>query len=115
MISAPASQICSAISESIIIHVHGEERPDYAITQAAMMSVIFSLLLVWTACGNEERGSHFELAGVAGALDATTEKERALEENDDSSIRDTSGNVIGEVRPAADKHQVEMLEKKASK
>jgi SHS family lactate transporter-like MFS transporter len=79
MISAPAAQIASIISESIEIHVDGEARPDYAITQAAMMSVIFTLLLIWTACGTEQRGSHFELARVAGET-GNDEKTRQLEE-----------------------------------
>jgi SHS family lactate transporter-like MFS transporter len=79
MISAPAAQIASTISESLEIHVNGETRPDYAITQAAMMSVIFTLLLIWTACGNEQRGSHFELAKVAGNAE-TDQKTRQLEE-----------------------------------
>ena len=66
MISAPAAQLTSTISESLVIHVNGKERPNYGITQAAMMSVIFTLLLIWTACGTEQRGSHFELAKAAG-------------------------------------------------
>lgn len=66
MISAPAAQVSSAISEKWIIHVDGEERPDYGSTQAVMMSVIFVLLCIWVACGTEQRGSHFELAAAAG-------------------------------------------------
>lgn len=81
MISAPAAQISSAISERLIIHVRGEERPDYGSTQAAMMSVIFTLLCIWIACGHEQRGSHFELAGVAGTDQLAHEnKLRAVEE-----------------------------------
>jgi len=68
MISAPAAQLSSTISENLDIVVNGEHRPNYGITQAAMMSVIFVLLLVWTACGNEQKGSHFELARAAGDL-----------------------------------------------
>lgn len=80
MISAPAAQISSAISERLIIYVHGEERPDYGSTQAAMMSVIFTLLCIWIACGHEQRGSHFELAAVAGAdQSAHADKLRAIE------------------------------------
>lgn len=66
MISAPAAQISSTISEGWIIEVHGQKRPDYARTQAAMMAVIFTLLCFWIACGTEQRGSHFELAAAAG-------------------------------------------------
>lgn len=78
MISAPAAQLTSAISESLVIVVDGEHRPNYGITQAAMMSVIFVLLLIWTACGNEQRGSHFELAKAAGDA-GTDEKTKQLE------------------------------------
>lgn len=82
MISAPAAQITSSISESSIIIVHGEERPNYGITQAAMMSVIFTMLIIWTACGNENKGSHFELAKAAGVeeTDKLGEKQREVEE-----------------------------------
>ncbi|KAA8906721.1 major facilitator superfamily domain-containing protein [Sphaerosporella brunnea] len=83
MISAPAAQISATISESLEIHVRGEVRPDYAITQAIMMSVIFSLLLVWTACGQEQRGSHFELAKTAGEAEG---KERELEDGDKHGV-----------------------------
>lgn len=79
MISAPAAQISSTISESWIIHVNGEERPDYARTQAAMMAVILSLLCFWAACGTEQRGSHFELAAIAGGNDCHNDKLRNLE------------------------------------
>ncbi|RPA96564.1 MFS general substrate transporter [Choiromyces venosus 120613-1] len=80
MISAPAAQISSVISEGWIIHVNGEERPDYARTQAAMMAVIFSLLCFWIACGTEQRGSHFELAAAAGGNDESqNDKLRNLE------------------------------------
>ncbi|KAI5805792.1 major facilitator superfamily domain-containing protein [Geopyxis carbonaria] len=80
MISAPAAQITSAISESLHIYVDGEQRPDYGTTQAAMMSVIFVLLAIWVACGTEQRGSHFELAPAAGADGGVGEKARVLEE-----------------------------------
>lgn len=72
MISAPMAQISSVIAEGWHIYVPNketgeiEQRPDYARTQAAMMSVIFVLLCVWTAFGDEAKGTHFELAGVAG-------------------------------------------------
>ncbi|KAI5782534.1 major facilitator superfamily domain-containing protein [Pyronema domesticum] len=68
MLASPASQITSTISEHRIFYVDGKARPDYGWTQALMMSIIFSLLIVWTACGKEQRGSHFELAKAAGAL-----------------------------------------------
>jgi len=82
MISAPAAQLTATISENLIIVVDGEERPNYATTQAAMMSVIFVLLLIWTACGNEQRGSHFELAKAAGDAGDAKETEKALEMED---------------------------------
>ncbi|KAF8536871.1 MFS general substrate transporter [Trichophaea hybrida] len=82
MISAPAAQITSTISENLSIVVDGQERPNYAITQAAMMSVIFVLLLVWTACGNEQRGSHFELAKAAGDAGDVKGTEKATEMED---------------------------------
>lgn len=80
MISAPAAQLTSTISESIVIHVDGEERPNYGITQAAMMSVIFTLLLIWTACGIEQRGSHFELAKAAGDAGGVKKEDVEMEE-----------------------------------
>lgn len=79
MVSAPAAQISSTISENWIIHVNGQERPDYARTQAAMMTVIFTLLFIWIACGTEQRGSHFELAAAAGGQDSHNDKLRNLE------------------------------------
>lgn len=72
MISAPAAQIASIISEHIHIQVHGETRPNYGITQATMMAIIFVLLAIWAACGDELRGSHFELAHAAGQPDDAT-------------------------------------------
>jgi len=66
MISAPAAQISSTISESSHIWVNGEERPNYATTQAGMMSVIFGLLMIWVALGTEQKGSRFELVKAAG-------------------------------------------------
>lgn len=74
MVSAPAAQISSAISEGLIIYVNGHEAPDYGTTQAAMMSVIFVLLCIWVACGYEQRGSHFELVAVAGTDSLAHEK-----------------------------------------
>ena len=93
MISAPAAQLTSTISESLVIHVNGKERPNYGITQAAMMSVIFTLLLIWTACGNEQRGSHFELAKAAGDAGGGVKKEdvemeEAVEPDEDVVRRD---------------------------
>ncbi|KAI5813219.1 major facilitator superfamily domain-containing protein [Pyronema omphalodes] len=69
MISAPAAQILSTVSENLFIEKDGKLMPDYGTTQAIMMSIIFTLLLIWTACGTEQRGSHFELAKAAGAGD----------------------------------------------
>lgn len=86
MVSAPAAQISSAISEGLIIYVHGKEAPDYGTTQAAMMSVIFVLLCIWVACGYEQRGSHFELVAVAGA-------DTLIHEN---KLRTVEGSELGE-------------------
>ena len=98
MISAPAAQITSSVSESLKIMVHGQERPDYGTTQAAMMSVIFVLLLVWTACGSENRGSHFELAKAAGVDDVSDKNEKMMEEarletEEDDDVRYAPGKT----------------------
>jgi SHS family lactate transporter-like MFS transporter len=45
-----------------------------------MMSIIFVLLIIWTACGPEQRGSHFELAKAAGDVGDVEEKTRKLED-----------------------------------
>lgn len=75
MLASPASQITSTISEYRIMHLaNGGQRPDYGWTQAIMMSVTFSLLIIWTACGPERRGSHFELAKAAGDTNELTGK-----------------------------------------
>jgi len=94
MVSAPAAQISSTISEHWIIHVNGEERPDYARTQAAMMAVIFTLLCFWIACGTEQRGSHFELAAAAGGHDSHNDKLRNLE---NFEMRDPTAEQKGDV------------------
>jgi len=98
MISASAAQMASTISENWIIHVNGEERPDYARTQAAMMAVIFSLLCFWAACGTEQRGSHFELAAAAGGHDSHNDKQRNLEnlEMQDPTAKQKEGVEIDE-------------------
>jgi len=44
-----------------------------------MMTVIFTLLFIWIACGTEQRGSHFELAAAAGGHDGHNDKLRNLE------------------------------------
>lgn len=45
------------------------------------MSVISPLIIIWTACGPERRGSHFELAKAAGDTnELTDEKDRPSEE-----------------------------------
>ena len=86
MISSPMAQVTSTISEHWHVKVWDEstgaykERPNYAMTQAVMMSVIFVLTSVWTACGDEARGSQFELAGVAGAAGVAGGKEIREEE-----------------------------------
>ena len=72
MISSPMAQIASHISEHWMVRVwnpkKGEFRqvPDYAKTQSIMMSIIFILLCICAACGDEAKGSKFELARVAG-------------------------------------------------
>ena len=79
MISSPMAQIASTISE----HWKDKEgRPNYALTQAVMMSVVFVLTAIWTACGSEARGSKFELAGVAGD-EGTMEKGKAMVEGEE--------------------------------
>lgn len=93
MIAAPAAQVASAISEKLIIYVHGEERPDYGSTQAAMMSVIFVLLFIWIACGTEQRGSHFELAAAAGEDQGQSAKMRAVEEVEMAGKAGGAGHV----------------------
>lgn len=90
MVSAPAAQISSAISEGLIIHVNGKEAPDYGTTQAAMMTVIFVLLCIWVGFGYEQRGSHFELAAVAGADNL----------NHENKLRAVEGSESGEKSPA---------------
>lgn len=104
MVSAPMAQISSVISESwhIWLWVPGstegsgtwEERPDYARTQAAMMSIIFVLTCVWTACGSESRGTRFELAGVAGDTDAVP-RGKEVEEFRDGAHEDAKGKDNG--------------------
>lgn len=93
MIAAPAAQVASAISEKLIIYIHGEERPDYGSTQAAMMSVIFVLLFIWIACGTEQRGSHFELAAAAGEDQGLSNKMRAAEEVEMAAKAGGAGHV----------------------
>jgi SHS family lactate transporter-like MFS transporter len=92
MLASPASQITSTISEHRIFYVDGKPRPDYGWTQALMMSIIFSLLIVWTACGKEQRGSHFELAKAAGLKDISDEKQTELRSMEAGS--QTSGTVV---------------------
>lgn len=92
MVSAPAAQISSAISEKLIIYVHGKEAPDYGTTQAAMMTVIFVLLFIWVACGYEQRGSHFELVAAAGGDNL----------NHENKLRDVEGPDSGEKSAASD-------------
>lgn len=78
MISSPMAQIASTISE----HWKTDDgRPNYALTQAVMMSVVFVLTAIWTACGEEARGSKFELAGVAGDAGGM-EKNTAVEDEE---------------------------------
>lgn len=90
MISSPMAQIASHISENWRVRTWSSKDnkyelvPDYAKTQALMMTVIFVLLCICAACGDEAKGSRFELAGVAGegviAVN-TKEKNDAIKES----------------------------------
>ena len=93
MISAPAAQISSSISESSHIWVSGEERPDYATTQAGMMSAIFGLLMIWVALGTEQRGSRFELVKAAGLGRGEEGKVMELEEEERESEKSAQRQV----------------------
>ncbi|TGZ79082.1 MFS general substrate transporter [Ascodesmis nigricans] len=79
MISAPAAQITSTVSEKDTVWIDGEERPNYGKTQAGMMSVIFILLAIWVASGREQLGSRFELARAAGDAEGMVEEGKAGE------------------------------------
>lgn len=75
MLAAPAAQVTSAVSEGRRKWVKGKdgvmvEGPDYAFTQAVMMSVIFMVLAVWVAAGKEKLGSRFEMVRAAGDVAA---------------------------------------------
>lgn len=87
MLAAPAAQVTSKVSEGRKKMIDGAERPDYAYTQAVMMSVIFLVLTIWVGAGKEKLGSRFEMAKAAGDLGAvgtssgtTPVQERPLEE-----------------------------------
>lgn len=124
MISSPMAQIASIISESWHIRVWipgqgGEEgawetRPDYARTQAAMMTVIFILTCVWTACGDEARGSKFELAGVAGGDAAAggnlEDGKKVIDEEDEDTGRPNE-NMTRKEEEGERRVEVEMQER----
>ncbi|KAI5815289.1 major facilitator superfamily domain-containing protein [Pyronema omphalodes] len=93
MLASPASLITSTISEHRIFYVDGKPRPNYGWTQALMMSIIFSLVIVWTASGKEQRGSHFELAKAAGLKDVFEEKQDELRSMEAGSQR---SGIVGE-------------------
>ena len=105
MISSPMAQIASTISEhwKEYVSVGGkvEERPNYGLTQAVMMSVVLVLTAIWTACGEEARGSKFELAGVAGV------DHGAVKEVQDKEREQVQEQEEEEAKPG----EVEMLEK----
>ncbi|KAF8458159.1 major facilitator superfamily domain-containing protein [Terfezia claveryi] len=86
MISSPMAQIASTISEhwKVYLTVGGkiEERPNYGLTQAVMMTVVLVLTAIWTACGDEARGSNFELARVAGD-EFSMEKDEAMADEEE--------------------------------
>lgn len=88
MISAPAAQITSTVSEHDRVMINGEMRPNYAKTQAGMMGVIFILQAIWVCAGKEQLGSRFELARAAGDAEgkALEEKQRGLEGGDKESV-----------------------------
>lgn len=104
MISAPAAQIASALSESSHIIVDGEERPNYGNVQAGMMSIIFILLAIWVSLGVEHRGSHFELVKAAGEGDGSTKADK-LEEGvmSDENEEDLSSHAAVELEEVAKK------------
>ena len=108
MISSPMAQIASQISEHWYVRVWSsknneyEEVPGYAKTQAAMMSVIFILLCIFTACGDEAKGSRFELAGVAG--EEATMANIGSEKEDASTEREGNEKIdVGMAENAAEK------------
>jgi len=117
MISSPMAQIASHISENWRVQTWSSKNneyelvPGYAKTQAAMMSVIFVLLCIWAACGDEAKGSKFELARVAGeevAVENMKEKklssqERAENDKVDVGIVDDEKAEVGMVENATGK------------
>lgn len=67
MISSPSAQIVNAVAEKTFINdVNGERAPAYGPTMGVATAIIVVGIVVTTMFGPEKRGRHFEMAGVAG-------------------------------------------------
>lgn len=68
MLSAPAAQIQTVAASGWIKRTPNNGlKPNYSQVMAIVMSIVFVAVAIFTACGQERLGSHFELVKRAGA------------------------------------------------
>jgi len=70
-ISSPAAEIVTSLSEHYKITYKGKQVDAFGPVMGIATAIIAVTLAFWTAIGKEQRGSHFEAAGVAGYSDET--------------------------------------------
>ena len=90
MLSAPAAQIQTVAASNWKRDTpRNGLQPNYSQVMATVMSIVFTVVAIFTSCGQERLGSHFELARRAGAqenIDAgkvTTKNESDRDLEDD--------------------------------
>ncbi|KAG9094226.1 hypothetical protein FS749_012865 [Ceratobasidium sp. UAMH 11750] len=75
MISSPAAEMVTAISERTFITERGKRVEAFGPTMGIATAIIAILLAFWTAVGKEAKGSHFENAVAGhGNIDPTASK-----------------------------------------
>jgi len=101
-ISSPAAEIVTAISESTFITERGKRVEAFGPVMGVATAIIAISLAFWTAIGREQKGSHFEVAQVAGYSDEpsvggsskTQDPEKAGSSHDEGEDEKGSVKVI---------------------
>jgi MFS transporter, SHS family, lactate transporter len=89
MLSAPAAQIQTVAASGWIKETPRGPKPNYSQVMAIVMSIVFFSVAVFTACGQERLGSHFELVKRAGTEgDVIDDKAVAAIDNDRTHAND---------------------------
>ena len=89
MLSAPAAQIQTVAASNWIQDTpRNGPQPNYSQVMAIVMSIVFTVVAIFTSCGQERLGSHFELARRAGAQENIDTGKVTIKSENDRDLED---------------------------